>query len=69
MTTPYPGNTYPYNENYFLSLERQFGANTLLSLSYVGSQAHHLLLVYSNNPGNPITEHSFHDVAEIVSDM
>lgn len=53
MTTPYPGNTYPYNENYFLSIERQIGANSLLSLSYVGSQAHHLLLVYSANPGNP----------------
>jgi hypothetical protein len=25
----------------------------ILSLSYVGSQAHHLLLVYSANPGNP----------------
>jgi hypothetical protein len=53
MTAPSPGNTYPYNENYFLSLERQFGANTLVSLAYVGSQAHHLILVYSANPGNP----------------
>ena len=53
MTTPNPGNTYPYNENYFLSIERQLAANTLLSLSYVGSQAHHLLLIYSANPGNP----------------
>jgi len=53
MTTPYRGNTYPYNENYFLSVERQLGANTLLSVAYVGSQAHHLLLVYSANPGNP----------------
>lgn len=53
MTTPYTGNTYPYSENYFLSYERQLGQNTLLSLSYVGSQAHHLLLVYSANPGNP----------------
>jgi len=53
MTTPYRGNTYPYNENYFLSVERQFGKETLLGLSYVGSQAHHLLLVYSANPGNP----------------
>jgi hypothetical protein len=53
MTAPPPWNTYPYNENYFLSIERQFGANTVLSLSYVGSQAHHLLLVYSANPGNP----------------
>jgi hypothetical protein len=26
--------------------------NTVVNLSYVGSEAHHLLLVYSNNPGN-----------------
>src|SRR5262249_7585906 len=52
-TGPYPGNTYPYNENYFLSIERQLGKDTLLSLAYVGSQAHHLLLTYSLNPGNP----------------
>ena len=53
MTTPFRGNTYPYSENYFLSIERQLGDSTLLSLAYVGSQAHHLLLVYSANPGNP----------------
>ena len=53
MTAPYRGNTFPYNENYFFSIERQLGANTVLSLSYVGSQAHHLLIVYSANPGNP----------------
>ena len=53
MTAPPPWNTYPYNENYFLSLERQLGTNSLLSLSYVGSQAHHLLVVYSANPGDP----------------
>ena len=53
MTTPYFKNTYSYNENYFLSIERQLGLNTLLSLSYVGSQAHHLLVIYSINPGNP----------------
>jgi hypothetical protein len=53
MTAPPPWNTYPYNENYFLSIERQVGSGTLLSVSYVGSQAHHLLVVYSANPGNP----------------
>jgi hypothetical protein len=53
MTAPVPWNTYPYTENYFLSLQRQFGPNTMLSVSYVGSQAHHLPLVYSANPGNP----------------
>ena len=53
MTAPPPWNTYPYAENYFFSIERQFGASTLMNLSYVGSQAHHLLVVYSANPGNP----------------
>ncbi len=48
-----PWNTYPYTENYFLSFQRQFGQRMMFSASYVGSQAHHLLLVYSNNPGNP----------------
>jgi hypothetical protein len=53
MTAPPPGNTYPYSENYFLSIERQLSGDVLLSLGYVGSQAHHLLAVYSANPGNP----------------
>jgi len=53
MTAPPPWNTYPYNENYFFSIERQLPGSTLLSLSYVGSQAHHLIAVYSANPGNP----------------
>jgi hypothetical protein len=53
MTAPVPWNTYPYNENYFFSIERQVNESTLFSVSYVGSQAHHLLSVYSANPGNP----------------
>ncbi len=53
MTEPYTGNTYPYNESFFFSIERQLMRDTVLNLSYVGSEAHHLLLVYSNNPGNP----------------
>jgi hypothetical protein len=48
-----PWNTYPYAENYFFSIERQLGESTLLSLTYVGSEAHHLLAMYSANPGNP----------------
>jgi hypothetical protein len=53
MTAPPPSNTYPYAENYFLSIERQLSADTVLSFSYVGSQAHHLLVIYSANPGDP----------------
>ncbi|MGA9882656.1 MAG: carboxypeptidase-like regulatory domain-containing protein [Candidatus Acidiferrales bacterium] len=53
MTAPVPWDTYPYTENYFLSVERQLPGQTVLSISYVGSQAHHLPAVYSANPGNP----------------
>ncbi len=53
MTAPVPWDTYPYTENYFLSVQRQFGQHMMFSVSYVGSQSHHLLLVYSANPGNP----------------
>jgi len=47
------GNVPPDAENYMLSLERQIGTNTLFSLSYVGAEAHHLLVLTSANPGNP----------------
>ena len=67
MTAPVPWNTYPYTENYFLSLERQFGRSTMLSVSYVGSQAHHLLLVYSSNPGNPALCLSLSQPSEVAS--
>jgi Carboxypeptidase regulatory-like domain/TonB dependent receptor len=53
MTEPPYWNTYPYTESYFLSIERELARNTVVNFSYVGSEAHHLLLVYSNNPGNP----------------
>jgi hypothetical protein len=53
MTAPPPTNTYPYTENYFLSFQRELNVNTVLNLSYVGSEAHHLLVVYSANPGIP----------------
>ena len=53
MTAPRPDNTYPYNENYFVSIERQIGKNTKVTFGYAGSQAHHLLVVVSANPGDP----------------
>jgi Carboxypeptidase regulatory-like domain len=53
MTAPPPTNVFPYAENYFLSFQRSLDSNTVLNLSYVGSQAHHLMVVYSANPGNP----------------
>ncbi len=46
-------NTIPYTEEYMLSLQRQMGTNTLISVSFVGNQAHHLLVLEPANPGNP----------------
>jgi len=46
-------NVPPYAENYTLAVERQLGANTTATASYVGTQAHHLLVVQEVNPGNP----------------
>jgi len=46
-------NRLPYAEDYMLSFQRQFGANTMLSLSYVGTQGHRLLADLESNPGNP----------------
>jgi hypothetical protein len=46
-------NVPPYAENYTFSVERQIAGNTLITAIYVGSQAHHLLVLASANPGNP----------------
>jgi len=46
-------NVIPYTEEYMLSVQRQVGSNTLVSVTYVGNQAHHLLVLESSNPGNP----------------
>jgi hypothetical protein len=46
-------NRLPYSEHYSLSIQRQFGPNTLLSLSCVGTQGHRLLSDLESNPANP----------------
>ena len=46
-------NRIPYTEEYMLSLEREIVANTLVSISYVGSEAHRLLVLVEANAGNP----------------
>jgi Carboxypeptidase regulatory-like domain len=45
-------NVLPRSEDYELSVQRQFGANTVLSVSYVGNQGHHLISLIEANPGN-----------------
>jgi hypothetical protein len=46
-------NRIPYTEDYMLSLQRGFGVRTVLSVNYVGTQAHRLLVIEEANPGNP----------------
>ena len=45
-------NVPPYTESYSLSLQHELAPNTVFSLSYIGSEAHHLLVLTSANPGN-----------------
>ncbi len=50
----YPtNNRIPYTEEYMLSLERALGANSVLSLNYIGTQGHRLLVLEEANPGSP----------------
>jgi len=46
-------NRLPYAEHYNFSVQRQFGSATILSVSYVGTQAHRLLATVEANPSNP----------------
>jgi hypothetical protein len=46
-------NRIPYTEEYMLSVERGFVANTVLSVNYVGTQGHRLLVLEEANPGDP----------------
>ncbi|WP_158787300.1 carboxypeptidase-like regulatory domain-containing protein [Granulicella sp. L46] len=46
-------NVTPYAENYSVSVEREVGAHTVVSAGYVGTQAHHLLVIQEVNPGDP----------------
>jgi hypothetical protein len=46
-------NDVAYTENYMLSLQRQVGLSTLATVSYVGNQGHHILMLLPTNPGDP----------------
>ena len=46
-------NRLPYAEHYNISVQRQFGTATILSLSFVGTQGHRLIGNMEANPGSP----------------
>ncbi|QNI32073.1 TonB-dependent receptor [Alloacidobacterium dinghuense] len=49
----YYKNKTSYAMQYNLTIERQIGTNTLVSVGYIGSLGRHLLTVVGANPGNP----------------
>jgi hypothetical protein len=49
----YSRNTTPYSESYTVAVEREVARDTIITASYTGTQAHHLLVLISANPGNP----------------
>ncbi len=48
-----PNDVTPYAQHWMASVERQFGAATLATVSYVGTSSHHLLVLEEANPANP----------------
>ena len=48
-----PSDVTPYAQHWMASVERQFGAGALASLSYVGTSSHHLLVLEEANPADP----------------
>jgi Carboxypeptidase regulatory-like domain/TonB dependent receptor-like, beta-barrel len=48
-----PRNKLPYSEHYEFSIQRQIGANSVLTASYVGNQGHRLVSAVESNPANP----------------
>jgi hypothetical protein len=59
-------NKVPYTENYMLSVQRSLGAATVLSMSYVGSQGHHLMVSEEANPSTPSVCLSVSQASEVA---
>ena len=45
-----PNDVTPYAEHWMASVERQFGAASLVTVSYVGASSHHLLVLGRSKP-------------------
>jgi hypothetical protein len=61
-----PKNRMPYAEHYSFTIERQFLKNDVLSIGYVGTQGHRLLVVLEENPGNPALCLSLSQPADVM---
>ncbi len=45
-------NSVPYTENYMFSFQRQITSSVLLTMSYVGNEGHHILVLVPTNAGD-----------------
>lgn len=59
-------NRIPYAEEFMFSLQRQIGANTVVSASYAGAFGHRLLVLVEANPGNPALCLSLSQTSEVA---
>ena len=62
----YYRNDVPYTENFMFSFERQITASTLLIMSYVGNDGHHLLVLLPTNPSNQALCLSLSQLSEVA---
>jgi len=67
-SAPAPAHTnrLPYSEDYSVAVQRQFGSNTMVALSYVGAQGHRLLTDLLANIGNPALCLSLSQKSEVM---
>jgi hypothetical protein len=62
----YIHNVTPYSQQFELSIQREFGSATVMSLSYVGTVGTHLLTGVEANPGNQALCLSLSDPANVA---
>ena len=65
--SPLQNSPSPYSEHLDFSIQRQLQANTLLTVSYVGTFGHHLILDAGNNPVNQALCLSLNNPANVIS--
>jgi len=64
--SPLRNSPSPYSEHLDFSIQRQLQANMLLTVSYVGTFGHHLILDAQNNPSNPALCLSLNTAAAVL---
>lgn len=64
---PLPDSPSPYAEHIDLSVQRQVTANTMLTMSYVGTFGHHLVVNTDANPGNAALCLSLYQTNQVVA--